>query len=499
MVCVPWRSAWAALVGAAVACGSPRPGEPAACDAAWRPFDGARDPDYAAYAASRDRTRCPKPWTVLIYMAADTEDLPSRALSDLREMEEAQLRGRPPAASTTAADVIVQLDLPGPPGLHRYHLFSQTAPADPSAQAPSSPELGLVPERSDVPPEAALAEFIAWGRAQYPSEHLMVVLWGHGQGWRPRTAESKPVRYSEGGFVGGFGFDHSQGTVMNVPALADALQRGTDGAKIDVLVSDACLMQNVDVAGVLAGAARHLVGHEQIDPYDGIPYDRLIPLVNDQQPPAGHPGCADEDDGCHVAARVPTLLAAPDAGDDFVVSAVSGEVLLRQLLPALGILSAALVAFLAEDPLRAADIQARMSSRTPGEGLPGFAGNTVDLGVLLARLRQEAEEEGLRCAPPCTPGSADGVPSACATACPGVTGLVAALDQAERTLDAAVITVAVGPAYSNDEAYAYTSGPAGLSVWLPPRAEVLAARRAAFASSPASGWLPWLDRVHAAR
>jgi hypothetical protein len=73
--------------------------------------------------------------------------------------------------------------------------------------------------------------------------------------------------------------------------------------------------------------------------------------LNEQQPPAGHPGCADEDDGCHVAARVPTLLAAPDAGDDFVVSAVSGEVLLRQLLPALGILSAALVAFLAEDPL----------------------------------------------------------------------------------------------------------------------------------------------------
>lgn len=483
-------------MSAAVACAPTTPTESGVCEAAWRPFDAAQDGDYATYAARHDRTRCPKPWTVLIYMAADIDDLPARALADLREMEGSQLRGGPPAASTAEADVIVQLDLPGPPGLHRYHLFSQTA--DPAGPVPGSPELELVAEPDDAPPEAALAEFVAWGRARYPSERLMVVLWGHGQGWRPRTGESQAVRYQEGGFVGGFGFDHSQGTVMSVPALADALQRGSDGAPIDVLVSDACLLQNVDVAGTLAGAALQLVGHEQIAPYDGIPYDRLIPLVNGQRPAARHPGCPDEDAACRVAASIPTLLAAPEAGDDFVVSAVSGEVLVTRLLPALDVLSTGLVAFLAEDPLRASDIQARMTSRTAGEGLPGFAGNTVDLGVLLARLRQEAEEEGLRCGPPCSPTSDDGVPPTCAPACPGVAGLLAALDQAESTLDAAVISVAVGPAYRADEAYAWTSGPAGLSVWLPPRADVLAARRAAFVSSPASGWLPWLDRVFAA-
>jgi hypothetical protein len=37
-----------------------------------------------------------------------------------------------------------------------------------------------------------------------------------------------------------------------------------------VLVTDACLMQSVDVAGALPGAARHIVGHEQIDPYGGF-------------------------------------------------------------------------------------------------------------------------------------------------------------------------------------------------------------------------------------
>ena len=498
MASAPWRATWAALVSAALACGPSSAVEPAACDAVWRPYDGARDGDYATYAASLDRARCPKPWTVLIYMAADIEDLPPRALADLREMEAAQLRGAAPAASSAQADVIVQLDLPGPPGLRRYHLFSRTDPAQLAADEPGSPQLELAPEPDDAPPEAALAEFLAWGRARYPSERLMVVLWGHGQGWRPRDAGPEPVRYHEGGFVGGFGFDHSQGTVIDVPALADALRRGTGGAPIDVLVADACLMQTVDVAGALAGVARQLVGDEQIDPYDGLPYDRLIPLVNGAQPPRRHPECADEDAGCQVAASVPALLAAPDAGDTFVVSTVSAEALADQLLPALADLSTALVAFLAEDPLRAADLQARMSSRTAGEGLPGFAGNTVDLGVLLTRLRQEAEEEGLRCAPPCLPAGADGLGPACAPPCPGVTGLLAAIDHTEQTLDATVISVAAGPAYRDDEAYAWTSGPAGISVWLPPRADVLAARRAGFASSPASGWLPWLDRLHAA-
>jgi len=463
----------ATLLAAPFGCAEPAGEEPAACDA-WRPFDPLKDGDYATYAARSGRARCPKPWTVLMYMAADVEDLPAYALADLREMEYA-----PDAASSARADVIVQLDLPGPPGLRRYHLFSRTGEAE-SATTPGSPEVALVPE-VDEPPEDPLAEFIAWGRARYPSERVMVVLWGHGQGWRPRTRDAEPVRYVEGGFVGGFGFDHGQGVVIDVPSLADALQRGSPDRPIDVLVTDACLMQSVDVAGELARSARHLVGHEQIDPYAGFPYDRVISLVNGERSPPTHPACPNDDEACRVAVELPALMSA--AGDSFIASAASADALQAALLPALARLSTALIDFLDEDRLRASDIQARMISRTPGEGLPGFAGNTADLGVLLTRLRQEAQEEDTRCAP---------------TTCPAVRELIAALDEAERSLDAAVLSVAFGPAYAEDDAYAWTPGPAGLSVWLPPRAELLTARRAAFATSPARAWLPWLDRLHAA-
>lgn len=468
----------AAVFAAVLGCVTPTPAGDA-CPT-WRPFDPVVDGDYAAYAEGSARTRCPKPWTVLIYMAADVADLPDHALADLREMEDALARGGVAAASSARADVVVQLDLPGPPGLRRYHLFSRTG--DAPAGVPSSPELQVVPE-TDGPPAQALAEFVAWGRAQYPSERVMVVLWGHGQGWRPRSVDDPRARYVEGGFAGGYGFDDSQGTVIDTPALADALRGGSDGAAIDVLVSDACLMQSVDVVGALSRAARYVVGHEQIDPYGGFPYDRVIPLVADGHDLPPRPACPTADEACRVAAGLPGLIDEPGSttDDTYVASATAGPAVSASLLPALDRLSGALSRFLAEDPLRAVDVKARLASRTPGEGVPGFAGNTVDLGVLLARLRQEAQDEQARCDP----------------ACPAVTALLAEISDTERALDDAVIAVGVGRAYADDEAYARTSGPSGLSVWLPPRADVFAARRDSFASSPASGWLLWLDRLHA--
>lgn len=452
--------AWAAALAS---CGDSGVREPLTCDA-WRPFDPAVDVDYAAYAAHVGRDRCPKPWTVLVYMAADVEDLPPYALADLRELEA--------AGSSERADVVVQLDLPGPPGLRRYHLFAASAATD----SPRSPVVATLPEPAG-PPEDALADFIAWGRAHYPSDRVMVVLWGHGQGWRPRTATGERVRHVEGGFAGGFGFDHGQDTVMDIPSLTDALTRGSGGAPIDVLVMDACLMQSVDVAATLAEAARYIVGHEQVDPYGGLAYDAIVPLINGQDAVPQDPACALADEPCQLAAAIPPLMISSTA-DTFVVSAADGQVLRAALLPALARLSAALVDYIAEDPLRASDLRARLGSRLPGERIPEFSGNTADLGILLTRLRQEVQEE-----------------KACTPPCPTITGLLAALDDSERALDAAVIRVSVGPAYASDDAYAWTAGPAGLSVWVPPRSDVFAARRAAFATSPAHDWLPWLEQL----
>src|SRR5205823_4360611 len=48
------------------------------------------------------------------------------------------------------------------------------------------------------------------------------------------------------------------------------------GRPVDVLLSDACLMQTVEVAAELAGTARFSVGSSQVQGYLGLPYRRVV-------------------------------------------------------------------------------------------------------------------------------------------------------------------------------------------------------------------------------
>lgn len=430
------------------------------CAAAWRDLPP----------ADLDRAGCRKPWLVLVYMAADTADLPKYARGDMDELAGALAR---PGADLEL-DVIVQLDVDAPPGVTRHSLV------------PPRGRLDGLPEPAG-PPAEALDRFLEWGLARFPADRVAVVLWGHGQGWRP-AGVTGPVHYSESGQLGGFGFDDDPGAVIDVPALADALAGAAarrERRQLDLLVVDACLMQSVEVTAALADTARYIVGHEQIDPYGGFPYDQVVARVLD---PPRAPACPAADAACRIAAGLPDLLFAPSslAGDGFAASAVDTAPLARVLVPALERLGAALSAYLAEDPLRGSDLLARMASHLPGEALPGFLGNTVDLGVLFARLEADARRELER-----------GPTAATNT-------LLSALAEARDALAATVLDVAAGPAFTDDEAYAGTPGPAGLSVWLPRDPTSYHDRRAAFTSSPLHDppgpdlWLEWLDRLYAA-
>ncbi|HRI11307.1 MAG TPA: clostripain-related cysteine peptidase, partial [Nannocystaceae bacterium] len=397
-----------ALALAPAACDRPRAtppddGPPLACEAAWtrlppadRTYDPGRDAlvtdagnqGYASYAARVHRDRCIKPWKVMLFMAADNEDLPLHAYWNLRDLETT-----PGAASTAFVDVLVHLDLPGPGGLRRLHLFADEGGAPPTAEAMQaatpltlrSPIVELRPDES-APPADALRDFLAWGERAYPSERTMVVLWGHGQGWRPRLPqEPDGVRYQEGGFVGGIAFDHHERTVIDIPSLADAL--AVLAAPVDVLAADACLMQTAEVDLALADVARYLVGYEPIAPYPGLPYRLLLPALDD--PPIAPSRCPASDPACHLAERIPALYqgavasghysarAPADQVDrTYAISSIAAAPLRARLLPALGALVDALDAWLRDDPFRAIDVQGLLAP----SGLPAFLGGTRDLG-----------------------------------------------------------------------------------------------------------------------
>ena len=487
-----------------------------ACADAWAglpaadaTYDHARDAlltdkgnqGYATYAGRVHRDRCQKPWSVLLFMAADNEDLPLHAYWNLRDLETA-----PGAASTPFVDVLVHLDLPGPTGLRRLHLFADPGGQEPTADALAgaaptllrSPIVEFRPDES-APPGRALRDFLAWAARDYPAERTMVVVWGHGQGWRPRMAPETgdDLRYREGGFVGGVAFDHGDAAVLDIPSLADAL--GALPRPVDVLAADACLMQTAEVTLALADRARYLVGYPPIAPYPGLPYRLLLPALDD--PPLPGSRCPPADGACHLAERIPALYRdAVAAGHyarraphdqverTYAISAVAAEPLRGRLAPALQELGAALDLWIAADPFRAVDLQDLLAP----SGLPAFLGGTRDLGVLQGGLRLLLDRELARV--PADPPS------------PEQRRLRAALDDLDRALADAVLARSAGALYA-ERAYADLLGPgglAGLAVWLPRTPDEYAARIPAFDSAPlfapgpeATPWERWLAAAFA--
>ncbi|PRQ02193.1 Clostripain family protein [Enhygromyxa salina] len=485
----------------------------------WR-YDFGRDARWTArgnegyqdYAARVNRTGCVKDWTVLIYMAADVGDLEPFAVWNIHDMEMPLADGS--AASTVDADVVVELDLAEPRGVRRMHLFTheQGAAAENKDKAArehfvgrskvarlSSPIVEYAPDEPQDP-AAALRAFVDWGLRSYPADRVMLVVWGHGAGWRASDDRSlkQPCPEAPSSAVdflaeGGFGPDCSEGTVLDIPSLAKvvgevALERR--GSAIDVLVTDACLMQTVEITTELADAARYIVGYEQVGPHAGMPYLRLIPGLNGSVALPGKPDprCGPiRDLGCEVAASVPAIYrAAVEEGfyserirgttdapvsETYTVSTVDTLALKRSLVPAMDELGDALVEFLDEEPPRTILVHELLR---PG-GLRGFAGETRDLGMVLTRLAQIVDEAELLGA---TLGSQR---------------LRTAIARAEAALELAVLRSAHGSDYRGPQ---FPDGFGGLAVWLPRCESSLLARlgefqRSSFYESLAGAGHPW--------
>ncbi|APR76366.1 Clostripain [Minicystis rosea] len=421
---------------------------------------------YGRFADRLPRRGCVKAWTVLLYMAADAADLGAPALRDLRSIEDP----KGSAGSTEQADVIAHLHRPAPAPTVRLHLFR--APDGASGEGIRSPIVETLAD-DHAAPEESLARFVTWGMERYPAEHYAVIVWGHGLGFRPATSgRVAPVHYDRAGISGGLAFDETAGTALDTPALRRALLGPVSDRRasrlVDLYASDACLMQSVEVAGELAGAARFVVGSEQIEEeYVGLPYRTWLPLLNGSVPLPRAAACAPEDVVCHAAAALPPsqrdeVERGGSAAPGLTLSTVDQAALSLELLPALRRLGDAIDAYVREDDLRRIGLQVLLGlDRGAPRGTPGFRGGTRDVGVFLSRLeatvlRQPGEDETK-----------------------ARTALLDATHAAKAALGKAVIAAALGTRY---RAVGF-EGMAGLSMWLPHDADELARRAPFFAPS----------------
>lgn len=182
-------------------------------------------------------------WTILVYMSGDN-NLEAAGLFNLNEMEAAGL--------TNQTQVVVQFD--GRAGewadVRRYQISR-----DQDTQQISSELLESLGEKNMGDP-AVLADFVQWGRENYPANHTALVLWGHGLGWQ------------------GLAFDENPRDQLTLSELGRALAQSTaEGAKpLDLIGWDACLMGQVEVYSTVTPYAHYAVGSEELTPGRGWPY-----------------------------------------------------------------------------------------------------------------------------------------------------------------------------------------------------------------------------------
>lgn len=191
-------------------------------------------------------------WTFMIYMAADVSDeLPW--LQDVNEMEAAN--------QADGTSIIVLLDPPNDGDTRLLEIAHDDGLFDPDIVSMDVEDEGaVVPVSGEVntgSPET-LADFIAFSATNYDADHLVLVLWGHGAGWRGMCPD---------------GID-----LLTLPELRSALAMSRDSLQrdIDMIVLDICSGATLELAFEVSDYAELLVGSELGVPAEGLPYTEIL-------------------------------------------------------------------------------------------------------------------------------------------------------------------------------------------------------------------------------
>ncbi len=432
-----------------------------------------------------DRFACKKDWTVLVYMEADNDLFPY-ALWDLYEMEAAPKTGRL-AASSARSDLVVEVNGRDQGDLRLFHVEAQQTPfkkktfedfASAGFELVKSPMVARY-SGTDSSTERRLTRFLKLGAAAYPADHYLVVMWGHGEGWRGRKKSD----------FGGIGYSETRNSWLRIPALAKALRvfKKETGQAIDLYYADACLMQTAEVLTELAPNVKYLAGTSQIQDYQGYPYRTLMYAIN--TPALGAPK---RDQARSLARLMPKLFklsynatngyqsnqASNESTTRYLTSSsVASEQWLSEVIPSLTKLSGSLGRYFADDPVRRANFTAAIAAVAMLEG------QTQDLNLLFGQLRLFIGLDAQRTGPSSLGNE-----------------LLTDLESAMQSVNRSTLAANFGTLYEFDPDFV-TAGvkPSGVSIWLPLSKADFKKRRKDFEISRfyrRTGWSLWLDTLH---
>lgn len=108
---------------------------------------------------------------------------------------------------------------------------------------------------------------------RYPSYSMNLVMWSHGSGWI--RSKSSPVQRSIGvDNERNSSFSDSYNTTIEIEELAEFIINLP--VKIELLMFDACFMQNVETAYALRNSAKWILASPAELPADGAPYNLIL-------------------------------------------------------------------------------------------------------------------------------------------------------------------------------------------------------------------------------
>jgi hypothetical protein len=207
-------------------------------------------------------------WTVMVYMNG-RDGLDCAALHSFEDIAS--------TPSTPEVRILIELARPSKPvaclgessapwgGMLRFEIRSGSSP---------TPN-GRHPVHADMGSRRALNEFLSWARRTAPSNHYILIIWGHGTG--PAFLNINPTYDGTdapcagddtGSSVKAVSSDQESGHILYNRDVENALRRFSEktSRKIDIVGFDACLMATLETAYAMKDVAHFLVASEEVVP-----------------------------------------------------------------------------------------------------------------------------------------------------------------------------------------------------------------------------------------
>jgi hypothetical protein len=311
-------------------------------------------------------------------MQADN-DLAPYAFWDLAEMEK---------ASQADVPVIVELDLPGNSGVKRLQIKgNKSLPNLSSIDFTTwnldklNSEVIATFKETEYSQDERFMRFLVDAEEMYPTQHTLVVVWGHGEGFG----------YNLVAQFGGVAVDNNPHSKLSIESINESLKTYKEifNKRIDILSMDACLMQTLEVATELKSNTEYLIGATQIQDFRGLPYDSILNYIGDD---LNLEAVETGSQAYSLAKKIPELFEQRAVlelnNDQRTMSAVNLVELENQLIPNLNLTASLVHKYISEDPFYKLDILDLI------DDTPFFLGESRDVSGFLSKLDQFFYEQG---------------------------------------------------------------------------------------------------------